>query len=171
VIPEFDLCSSMKLLGVYFSNDLKWDLHFFNMFSTANRRAYAFRVLKSNLSTSELLIVYNSLIVSVFDYCAPLFIGLNNKNCNIIKSIQRKFHNIVCFHNCHCTILPDISARRIIFSIILFKKAHSDINHVLHSIIPKKLTFFIQPYSKSVIRKCSFIPYVTELVNNSSNRM
>ena len=171
VIPEFDLCSSMKLLGVYFSNDLKWDLHFFNMFSTANRRAYAFRVLKSNLSTSELLIVYNSLIVSVFDYCAPLFIGLNNKNCNIIKSIQRKFHNIVCFHNCHCTILPDISARRIIFSINLFKKAHSDINHVLHSIIPKKRTFFIQPYSKSVIRKCSFIPYVTELVNNSSNRM
>jgi len=146
-------------------------LTFFNMFSTANRRAYAFRVLKSNLSTSELLIVYNSLIVSVFDYCAPLFIGLNNKNCNIIKSIQRKFHNIVCFHNCHCTILPDISARRIIFSINLFKKSHSDINHVLHSIIPKKRTFFIQPYSKSVIRKCSFIPYVTELVNNSSNRM
>jgi hypothetical protein len=170
VIHNFKMCSSMKLLGVYFSDDLKWDVHFTNMFTIANRRAYAFRVLKSNLSKQELLTIYNSLIVSIFDYCAPLFIGINHKNCDIIKSIQRKFHNIICFYNCHCDIFPNISDRRLSFSVKLFNKAYSDTSHLLNCIIPNKRTFFIQPYCKSDIHKCSFIPFVTELVNSNSSR-
>ena len=170
IIPDFEFCNSIKVLGVYFCNNLKWDLHFSNIFTTANRRAYAFRVLKSNLSATELLTVYKSLILSLIDYCAPLFIGLNQKNCNILNAIQRKFHNIVCFYNCHCNIFPDISARRTSFSVKLFNRAHSDSSHLLHCIIPKKRTFFIQPHSKSEIRKRSFIPFITEIVNNCIER-
>ena len=170
IIPDFEFCNSIKVLGVYFCNNLKWDLHFSNIFTTANRRAYAFRVLKSNLSATELLTVYKSLILSLIDYCAPLFIGLNQKNCNILNAIQRKFHNVVCFYNCHCNIFPDISARRTSFSVKLFNRAHSDSSHLLHCIIPKKRTFFIQPHSESEIRRRSFIPFITEIVNNCIER-
>ena len=169
-VTDFQYCSSLKILGVHFSKDLKWDIHFSNIFVTANRRAFAFRVLKSNLSTNELYTVYQSLIVSIFDYCAPLFIGLNQKNCNIIKQIQRKFHNIVCFYNCHCNRFPDISIRRVNSSVKLFIKAYEDPDHLLNCIIPVKRSFFCQPYCKTDTRKRSFIPFVTEIVNSKISR-
>ena len=107
----------------------------------------------------------NSLLCMNLLFCPSLIIvplysnGLNQKNCNILKSIQRKFHNIVCFHNCHCSIFPDVSARRISFSVKLFNQAHTDTSHLLHCIIPNKRTHFLQPYSKTDIRKRSFIPF------------
>ena len=59
IIPNFEFCNSTKVLSVYFRHNLKWDLQFFNILTTANRRVYAFRVPKFNLSATELLTVYN----------------------------------------------------------------------------------------------------------------
>ena len=170
VIPDFTFCTSLKLLGVYFCNNLKWDVHINSILVSASRRAYAFRVLKPNLSRLEIVQVYKSLVLSVLEYCAPLFVGLNKKNFKIINSIQRKFHNIACFSNCKCTLFSDIHIRRQDYSTKLFLNAHSDPNHLLHSIILCKRTFFSQPYCRSELRKCSFVPYTTEIVNAQSSR-
>jgi ribonuclease P/MRP protein subunit RPP40 len=157
VIPNCKLCTSLKLLGVYLSDNLKWDLHFHNMSVTANRRAYAFRVIKPYLSTTELFNVYRSLILSVLEYCAPLFVGLNRKNCDVINSIQRRFHNIICGFNCDCNIFPNIHARRQNFAVKLFLNAHSDDNHVLNCIIPNKRTFFVNLFlKKKHVKRPSF---------------
>ena len=169
-IADFEFCTSLKILGIYFCNNLKWDAHFSHIYTITNRRAYAFRVLKPNLTKSELLSIYKLLILPLIEYCAPLFVGLNKKNRHIIKRIQRKFHNIICFFNCHCDILPDVSNRRLTQSTNLYVKAHCEPTHVLHDVIPFKRTFFNQPVSKSDIRKRAFIPFVTEIVNTRVSR-
>jgi hypothetical protein len=115
-IPEFTFCHEIKLLGIIFSDDLRWDRHFSLIRTICNRRLYAIRTLKSILSVNELHNVYLSLIVSVMEYCLPLFIGINVKISNLVKNIEQHFHNIICHYNCHCKILPDLTNRRILAS-------------------------------------------------------
>lgn len=169
-IPGFTLCTSIKLLGVTFSNNLKWDTHINNVLLSTNRRAFAFRTLKPILSSHELLIIYKSLILSIIEYCSPVFIGLNQKNCTIINSIQRRFHNLTCHFNCHCNIFPNILQRRIQAASNLFKSASCDPTHVLHDIIPQKRSFYCQPHCKTELRKSAFIPCTCELVNANNIR-
>ena len=57
--------SVIKILGVYFSNNLKWDFHIKHITKTANQRFFAIRTLKPFLSNSDLQLMYYSLIQSV----------------------------------------------------------------------------------------------------------
>ena len=168
-IPKFSLCQNIKLLGIHFTNDLRWDFHFSYIRTVAIRRLYALRTLKPILSTTELRNIYMSLIVSIIEYCSPLFVGINRKNEDVIASIQRRFHNVICHLNCTCNILPDLTSRRVLASIDLYRKASSP-DHLLFSIIPLKRTRFLQPLARTERRKRAFIPYTTELVNSKTVR-
>ncbi len=168
-IPEFTFCHEIKLLGIIFSDDLRWDRHFSLIRTICNRRLYAIRTLKSILSVNELRNVYLSLIVSVMEYCSPLFIGINVKISNLVKNIERRFHNIICHYNCHCKILPDLTNRRILASKKLFLAA-SHPSHLLFCIIPDKRSRFLQPYSYSERRRRAFVPCTTEIVNSFIDR-
>ena len=55
-IPNFSLCYEIMLLGIYFTDDLRWDVHYSYIRTVSNRRLYALRTLKSVLSTTELLL-------------------------------------------------------------------------------------------------------------------
>ena len=169
LIPDFTYCDKILLLGVYFCNNLKWDMHFSHIRSVCSKRLYALRTLKSTLTVSELRNVYMSLIVSLIEYCSALFVGMTDQTTDIIKGIQRRFHNIICYYNCHCKTLPDLLSRRNSSSVNLYLAA-SQHYHILHDIIPSKRTWFQQPHSNTERRKRSFIPYTTELVNNLIRR-
>ena len=164
-IPNFALTSCIKLLGVLFTDNCKWDMHIQHISKIANQRAYALRVLKSFLTSKELIIVYNALVLSVMEYSSPLFVGLNDKNCKLLNSVQRRLHNIICNFNCKCNLFEDLDVRRINKATKLYFQIYNDKTHLLHSIIPIKRTYFIQPYSKTERFKASFIPYTTEHVN------
>ena len=71
VIERF---KSFKLLGVYISEDLTWEVHCDNIVKRANRRLYALRSLKKcGVPTSDLITVYCSLIRSVIEYTSTVF--------------------------------------------------------------------------------------------------
>ena len=101
---------------------------------------------------------------TILEYCSPLFVSLNRNNRCKINSIQRRFHNLVCYYKCNCDILENLDHRRINQSVKLFLKS-SNIDHSLHSIIPLKRTTYLQPYSRSQFRQNYFVPFVVEVVN------
>ena len=169
-IPHFVFCTRMKLLGVHFSNDFKWDFHFNTTSVTANRRAFAFRVLKPLFSINELVTLYKSIVLSILEYCSPLFVGITSKNQAILQSIQHRFHNIICFYNCQCDKFPNLYDRRVLAATKLFMAAHSDDQHVLNCIIPLKRTFFAQPYCRTTTYQTSFVPFITEIINSTIDR-
>ena len=60
---------SYKLLGVYISEDLSWNVHIEHIVKKANKRLYAQRTLKkSNLTIMQLVQVYCSIVWSVLEY-------------------------------------------------------------------------------------------------------
>ena len=164
-IPNFTLTTGMKLLRILFSNDGKWDCHVKHISNIVYKRAYALRVLKTFLTPFNLINVYNALVLSLLEYCSPVFAGLNIKNCNSLNSIQRRFHNIICHFNCNCDLFPNLNDRRNNAATKLYIQAFNDCTHLLHNIIPVRKTFFIQPYSRTERYKASFILYTTEYVN------
>ena len=69
---DIERVSSYKLLGVYISNDLKWNQHVEYIVKRANKRLYALRLLKkSGLPHTDLVQIYCSLIRSVVEYASP----------------------------------------------------------------------------------------------------
>lgn len=88
--------TSYKLLGVYISSDLTWNVHAENVFKKANKRIYALRLLrKSGVSQVDLVKIYCSLIRSILEYASPVWAALSDYLANLIESIQRKALRIV----------------------------------------------------------------------------
>ena len=89
----------IKILGVNISDDLKWNHHINQIHTVASRRFYVYRILKAFLlliykSKTDLLSISLSFVRSILEYACPLFVGLDNKNGSILKSIQSRFHNV-----------------------------------------------------------------------------
>lgn len=82
---------SFKLLGVYISNDLTWVAHCDYVIKKANRRLYALRQLKKAcVPSSDIVIVYCSLIRSVLEYASVVFSSLPAYLADSIESIQKR---------------------------------------------------------------------------------
>ena len=106
--PNIEPQPSIKLLGVFFTNNLKWDLHVSHIQKLCHSRFYAIKILKKILGKSDLLYIYKLLIRSYIEYCAPLFVGLNKKNSSILDSIQNRCHKLTCGFNSKCNCLEDL---------------------------------------------------------------
>ena len=59
-----------KLLGVYISEDLSWNVHIEHIVKKANKRLYAQRTLKKEVTFTimQLVQVYCSIVRSVLEY-------------------------------------------------------------------------------------------------------
>ena len=76
--------SSMSLLGVTLTCDMKWNTHVETVVKKACKRLYLIRNLRSSgCPSAQMLQVYNSIIRSVFLYAYPSF-------CNLPKFLQEK---------------------------------------------------------------------------------
>ena len=167
-IQSIEECTSIKILGIHFCNDLKWDMHVNKIKSLTNSRFFAIRSLRPFVSKSDLCLIYFAFIRSIVDYCSPLFVGINCKNTAVLDRIQQRFHNILCNFSCNCDILPSLQSRRNDAAVKLFLTASNDASHILHSIIPiKSRRFYCQPFSNSERRLSSFVPHTTILVNSN----
>ena len=63
-----------KLLGVYVSNDLKWNHHVEVIVQKGNRRLYSLRVLKQcGAPPASLAKVYTTIVRPVLEYAAPVW--------------------------------------------------------------------------------------------------
>ena len=90
-----------KLLGVYISDDLSWNVHIEHIVKKANKRLYALRALKkSGLTITQLVQVYCSIVRSVLEYACPVWAALPKYLEDAMESVQKRALRIV-LPNCH----------------------------------------------------------------------
>ena len=96
-IPSIKRKEWLKLLGVTMEEiPGKWDKHFEEMMKKASRRMYFLRVCKHyGLSTHQLDLLFNSLIVSIFTFAAEVWGGAsyNKYISQIDKFVNRAYRN------------------------------------------------------------------------------
>ena len=93
-------------------------------------------MLKSYLTKKELVTAYFTCIRSIIEYCSPVcHHQITKREMAELNKLQRRAHNIICTYNCHCSILGDLSTRRLNSSINLFKKITTETNHPLKHLL------------------------------------
>ena len=94
--------SNIKLLGVTFNQNLTFNEHFTNILTKANQRLYILRMLKRIMTKKELWNIYESLIRSILEYAAPMFVKLLKYLIKKLERNQKRAHNIICgYENIH----------------------------------------------------------------------
>ena len=173
VIPT-NVCfyEHLKILGVIFSSDLSWDAFVTDLRKRAVQRLYVIKRLKKCLTRDELLLVYNATVLSVLEYNAPLIVGLNSKNCEKLEKVRRRCHRVICGPDCRCDRFTPLSIRREYLALKTFYKIRRS-NNLLFNLIPPSLSrsrrthSFVVPFTRTLFRHSSFIPFCTLLHNNS----
>ena len=112
LLPDLLHSDHVRMLGVIFTTDLKWNTHFDSIVKCASKRLYALRILRPIFDRDQLKIIYQSLILSLREYCSPLFAALSIRNVELLRKLQRRSHRLVCSQECDCNLLPDLSTRR-----------------------------------------------------------
>jgi len=159
--------AEIKVLGVIFNEQLKWDSHIQKAFKTASQRVYILKLLKQVAPKKDLKILYNSVIESILLYGSSLYPKLPLHLNARLNAVYKRCHRIICEEKCNCILSPE--KRREEQAIKLFFKAANDTEHPLNDIIPRKLKFsgkFRQPIALSERRRQSFVPAVTSIINN-----
>ena len=99
VLPVFtlngkplDSVSSHKVLGLTLQSDLRWNAHVDSIVPRAAKRLYILRIFRySNVSTTDLVTVYVTLITPLLEYgCIVWHFSLPLCLSNRLKSIQKK---------------------------------------------------------------------------------
>ena len=161
----------MRILGVQFQDDLRWDAHIENICKASSRYIYVLKQLKKiGTSKAELIQVYNAIIRGVIEYSSPLFVGLTKRNSNRLEKIQKRCHRIICDYHCSCGILTPLHIRRETAAVRLFRKM-IDPSHQLHHLVPPLLPSnrrIAMPLCETVRRRQTFIPIATMLYNKNA---
>ncbi|XP_022794454.1 uncharacterized protein LOC111333183 [Stylophora pistillata] len=88
--------TTYKLLGVYVSNDLKWNHHVEVLAQKGNRWIYSLRVLKQcGASPTSLAKVYTTIVRAVLEYAAPVWQNIPDFLSYKIESIQKRAMGIL----------------------------------------------------------------------------
>ena len=161
---------TMKILGVTFQSNLKWDTHIDLICKTAAQRIYLLKEMKKlSIPKNDMILVYKSHIQSVLEYNAPLFVGLTMQNSSILKKLRKRAHRVICGTECDCDALASLLSRREARALAFFKTMLEE-NHILHHLCPTILprTKHVSiPYSRTDRRAKSFIPVCSILYNRS----
>ena len=110
--PCIPVVRELKLLGVYWNDKLTWYNHVSRILKLASQRLYVIRVLKSILPREQLIVVYHSLISSIFLYASPLFVSLPQSLSYKIDKFQNRAHRVICGKNCKCSNFPPLDSVR-----------------------------------------------------------
>ena len=165
--------TTIKILGVHLRDDLKWDEHITNITKRASQRLHILRTLKPHTSSSELHQVYVASILSLFDYCSPVFPYLTNKLRQLIRKVERRAHRIIFGENYQCSCHIDGSlTRHQDHCLRLFEEALKKPEHLLHPKMPQRLTHsnrLTNYLCRTTKRQHSFFPYTTLLYNSKFN--
>ena len=161
---------SMRILGVTFQDDLKWNLHTDNVVRIAARRIFVLRKLKRmpGITKEDLVTVYCAYVRSILEYNCPVFAGFSKMNAKKLDNIQRRCHRIICSRDCHCDIFEELSDRRDLHCIRVLKSILQREN-IIHSIAPRTLSHskhLSVPFCKTYRHASTFIPQHATLLYN-----
>ena len=163
-LPGVTPVNSLKILGVTFNSRASWSLHFDNIVKIASQRFYALRLLRPCLSKQDMITVYNAILRSILEYCAPLFLGLTTVDSVRLEKVQKRFHRLLCGDLCRSSCLVPLSDRRLRLSMKFLTKIRSDCNDILHKELPiiSATGRFILPPRNTTRRSSSSIPLACE---------
>ena len=172
-INDFEHSMQLKILGLMYTVDLKWDAHVDQTIKKASQRIFILKKLKKFLPIQDLVRVYNAMIQSVVEYCAPVMVGMTAKNSMKIEKLRRRCHRIICDNECKCELLPPISERRLEQATRLFRRL-TDPTHILNHLIPDTLPR-TKHYSIEAThtdrRQRSFIPFTSLHLNQQKQKI
>ena len=170
-IPNVENVDKLRILGVSFNSKWNADFHIVKIVAVASRRLYALRIIRNSLSKDQMTLVFNSLVRSLIEYCAPLFLGLSSKNSSKLDRLQKRFHRLICGKSCTYLCLQSIRERREILSLRFLDNVMKP-NHILHSLLPHMFNSgrFCLPPRRTTKRSLSFFPLICEIYNHSLSR-
>ena len=153
---------------------MKWDRHVESITKAAGRRVHVLRYLRHirSITKKDLMTVYNNYILSVLEFNAPLFVGLNVKNNERMERIRRRCHRIICGLHCKCDVFQPLKERRELLAMKLFEQMMSS-DHISHDLLPHLLPRtgrLFQEFIKTERRSNSFIPFCLFRWNEKKER-
>ena len=169
----FTSVNSLKILGIVFSDTLKWDNHVSTVLTIASKRLYIIRRLKEFIVPVEVARVYHAIITSVFFYASPVYGRLPLKLLSKLERFQKRAHRLICGHDCTCDLFPSVSSKLEEAALQLLLSSESNHAHPLHKLVPHRLPASNRlsvPMSFTNRRLSSFFPWATELFNALFNR-
>jgi len=134
-IPDIKRVTSAKLLGVYFSSELRFTDHVSSVVSMCNQRLYLLTQLRrQGLSASARENVFLAIIVNRLMYALPVIYGsLSEKDKALINSIFLKAQRWkILVNNC-----PDLDTLADNAELRLFRQTQSNCHCLNHLYTPK----------------------------------
>ena len=160
-------CSSYKILGVIFNENLTWDDHVDYILKKAAKRFYIiYALIRAGVSDADIVTIFCSLIRSILEYaCQVWHPGLTKKQSNSIESVQKRllrllFPDSPYSESLKLSGLQSLYNRREQLANETFQQI-KDPNHVLHNLLKTR-----QPINKSVR---NFYPF--EIPRGRTNRL
>ena len=170
--PNTHEATSLKILGVVWENNLKWNRHVGEMLLKASRRMHAIRILLPHLGRNKTILVYHSIVTSVLSYASPLFVGMSTSAKSKIVKMQKRHHKAICGKQCQCDRFPNINDIFQANAKKLFLQASMEQSHLLHSRIPPLSSSgrYRQPPANTTRRLNSFIVFTCNSINENFRR-
>ena len=132
-------------MGLFISDDLKWNAHVAEIVKKLASRLYLLRQLKrADLDPLELVCFYTTCIRPVAEYACETFhnslpIYLSDELERLQKRAFRIIYPTLSYSEARVALgLPLLSARREELTTRLFDKILQDSNHRLHHLLPPK---------------------------------
>ena len=149
---KLTLVSSVKILGVHVSSDLKWNVHISYIVAKASKRLYFLRLLKrAGVDQQSMLTVYTTCIRSVLEYGCRVW-NVNAPHDQYlseeVERVQKRALRLICPHFPYSqaleqTQLPTLAQSRSNLCQRLFKNVTQP-EHKLHPISPPNAILQIQ---------------------------
>ena len=170
-LPNVENVDTLRILGVNFNSKWNADSHIVKIVAVASRRLYALRIMRNSLSKDQMTLVFNSLVRSLIEYCAPLFLGLSSRNSSKLDRLQKRYHQLICGKSCAGSCLQSLGERRELLSLRFLDNVMKP-NHILHSLLPhiSNSGRFCLPSRRTTKRSLSFFPLICEIYNHSLSR-
>ena len=173
-LHDIPFVNELKILGVTFDPKCNWNAHIDSVIKCASKRLFFIRLLKSHVNEDEICIAFNSLVRSVLEYCAPLFIGLSQGNVDKLEKMLSRFHRLLCssdYKTCTSHHFESLEERRKQATLKLLTKTFKK-THILHHISPviSHTGRILLPLTKTDFRLNSFFVQASRIFNRDFTR-
>ena len=171
---EIERVESIKLLGVFFSSNLSWNLHVAFLLSKVSKRFFIIhQLVKIGVTSSEIITIYCSIIRSVLEYACPVWhSGLTSSESKELERVQKRVLRIIFpFLSYKQALLTAKLDRLDVRRENLVRSTFQEItnpSHVLYNLLPpiKQKNYCTRsdyPFELPKVKTCrysrSFIPY------------
>ena len=137
-----------KSLGLIIDDRLSWSNHIKELCRKISSAIGALRRIRSLISQSTAVQIYNALIQPHFDYCAPVWDGLSSYLCEKLQKLQNRAARVILQANCEvnsCMRLEtlkwnQLSLRRKQKAIMMFKSLNGLAPVYLHDLFSEQHT-------------------------------